>query len=258
MIQFSSRALLTVAAMLALAACARQHGRVDLVAHDDPAARADAGLDQPDAAVGTGRTASEADAALPSALHDASQPDVDGMPAPGVEVWIGTLHHAVVSTVSTTDKNPEQRDVDAVLLLHDDANGQLLSGTIAVGKASEAPTLSALQPGTTGTSAFWYAARYGLVEGFDYQMLSMQRSDTRLRFLVSASQLWQAWCCHTDGSYHCPMEVDVTAHAPGGNCTDLPPTQGFDLRIAGDMMEGTLAPAAAEFSAPVLRVRRKY
>jgi hypothetical protein len=146
-------------------------------------------------------------------------------------------------------------------LLNDDPDGQLVSGSIALGTASEAPTLHALPAGNTSTP-FWYAAQYGLVEGFDYQMLSIQRSAIRLRFLLSAGQLWQSWCCDAGGTFDCPAQVAVASPAHGAptarSCIDLSPTQSFDLRIEGDTMEGTIAPAAADFTPAVLRVRRMH
>jgi hypothetical protein len=235
-------------------ACARQHD-------GDDRAR------QPDAASKHGLAAADPGASL-HVVADAALPPPSAAGAPselGVEVWVGTLHNAFVGGVSwqPDDTALLTADVAAVLVLRDDADGKLQSGTIAFGKASEAPTLDALPSDQdAGLDAFWYVARHHLLEGFDYRILSAARSTTQLSFLLSSAQLWQSWCCHGDGSYECPAEVPAYYEGPGAlgpsmRCSDLPITQSFDLRIDGELMEGTLAPGD-DIAHPVLRLRRQH
>jgi hypothetical protein len=269
-------------AVLSSEACAREHERGDRARQSDGASDQDMDAASPGPLPGaSGRDGSASTpthvvadtTAMPPSAADADRPDsahpADASSAPGelgMEVWIGTLHNALITGVSSPIgvAAMAQRDVAAVVVMHSGADGKLRSGTVAFGRASEAPTLNAVpRNGDAGLNSFWYTAQYGLLEGFDYRMLSVTRSATQLRFLVSATQLWQAWCCHEDGSYECPDQVP--AYYQGGglapkktlSCSDLLPTQSFDLRIDGDLMEGTLAPAGDYFAQPVLRVRRQ-
>jgi hypothetical protein len=160
------------------------------------------------------------------------------------------------------------RDESCAIVLTHDASGGALSGSIAFGDASAAPRVDVLPPASSsgGPSApFWYYANYGVVAGFPYSLLDVERGDQRLRFGISAQQLWRSWCCH-DGSFACPANVPGPHDMCDGSCSlsakcsaPLPITVSFDLSIDGNTMEGVMVreEIGTPPFVPELRLRRQ-
>jgi hypothetical protein len=207
-----------------------------------------------------------------SSEHDASV--ASSLPSPasgarqlGIEIWLGILHN-VPNLCSVKEPNGNMQllsDTPAAVLLQNDADGAIVSGHIAFGSADAAPTLDALPAFSSSFSqfyqSFWECAPQGLTEGFDYQMLAVQRSPGRLAFALSREQLWQTWCCQPDGTYACPAQVQgqymESQRTPVTACTDRPVTDTFNLRIDGETMEGSVTPSYT-FPATELRLRRQH
>ena len=261
-----------------VAGCSRSHRRPDLTS----SASADAG-------VFDGATATAIDGSVPitvaPAVHvlpaavdeqaESTQPahDDPAVAATEIEVWVGELHDgSIISVDSPAAPETATRDAAAVFVLRRDSAGEQIAGSAAFGDASHPPTLAALSKvGPEGFDAtlslivpfFWGYARSGIVTGFEYTMLAVKHGEAQLSFTISGAELWRQWCCQPDGSYACPPEVKAPFYLNTRDsdsrrlCAELPPTLSFNMRIDGDMMEGSIQPAADGWDAvPVIRLRR--
>ena len=189
----------------------------------------------------------------------------DGSVEPSVraaEVWIGQLWstNSVLCIPEGFDLvvDPEGKLARVVLILDERADGTL-AGHVQFGEL-DGRTLPEMPLDRGMGSSFWSCSSELPVQGVEYTMLDISRTDQRLRFSIAPNVYWTEWC--RESKFECSGSRAECAIQPacvcdGRTCTaDLRHRLVFQLGYVDDWLEGPFAWPGFEGSVADVRLRR--